>query len=554
MSTSIGNKGKDLTKRYYLAEGAIWTLSLVLIFSHFLGLALDQELPILNITLRNSQHYPFAVALMLIGACLYMEFEWKYSSHDSKESSQNSFRMMITASIAISSLLISYPTIVRYSSFHEISRFWFLGFLAIGFLFGVFVSTLVFSALMIRSAKDSKQLQLPRVPAVTRKNFFILSPLFLFLLFLYYLLHYYSPSVLYPISAFLVLVPFMFIIAGEITSLFFYYDENNQRMPYKKRIAYIREAVDFHDYAYHLIEHGEELAQDLSLPEGSTPQDMQMEIQKKFAASETRAPINFHVQVLEELELEIYPKDGNTKNIDKNNNGIKIRKRGGSPDNIRVLFLPDNEEYSSRELTLSIRNVEKCAEDFMRKQKNPKETTPEKCITYALNTAVISVLVEESGHILHRLVQSGMEAEVADAIKNHADVNEKAEAGWTPLLYAVAQGYPEIVKILLDAGANPDDSNVHKITPLMYSARYGNLEICKILLDHVADLNVQDVYGMSALIVASRDGHIEVVKELLDAGADPRIITLEGKKALDYAYERGHGQIAKLLKKAEKNL
>jgi ankyrin repeat protein len=162
----------------------------------------------------------------------------------------------------------------------------------------------------------------------------------------------------------------------------------------------------------------------------------------------------------------------------------------------------------------------------------------------------LDALVDEAGPLLHRLVESGQEKAVAEAIRNHCDVNEKAEAGWTPLLYASAQGYPRIARILLDAGANPDIGNVRGFTPLMYSARYGNIEVCEILLDHHASVNIQDVYGMTALIVASRDGHIEIVKRLLRAKADLTIATREGKRALDFAYACGHGKIAKMLKAA----
>ncbi|MBN2836083.1 MAG: ankyrin repeat domain-containing protein [Candidatus Delongbacteria bacterium] len=547
----MNNTAKELSIRYYVVEGTIWTLSLVLIISRFLGLAPDQELPVLDITLKNSQNYSLAVALMLIATLFYMVFEWKYSSHDAKSSFPNGIRLMITKLVAIISLLISYPVIVQNTDFANVSRLWFLGFLTIGLLLGGIVSTLAFTTLMIRSLQASKQLQLPRIPAVTRALYISLIPLFLILLFLYYLLIYFSPQIFNQIAVILVLLPFFFMLAGEFASLFFAIDEKGKRIPYSMRISQLREIVDFHDYAYHLIYKGEDLAQDLSLPAGSTPQDIQMEIKKKFAVSETRVPMNFQVKQLEKVEFKFYPKDGSSDNSNPQNCGVKVRKYKGKGKNFRVLFIPDDKDYTSMELSISTSAVEKYAEEYIRNHPS-EEPNIQKIFSYALNTAVINSFAEESGPILHRLVQSGMEKEVVEAIKNHADVNEKAEAGWTPLLYAVAQGYPKIVSILLDAGANPEISNVNKITPLMYSARYGNTEICKILLDHEVDLDTQDIYGMTALIVAARDGHKEIVELLLKAGADTEIETREGKKAVDFAYERGNGQIAKLLKKAKK--
>ena len=48
-------------------------------------------------------------------------------------------------------------------------------------------------------------------------------------------------------------------------------------------------------------------------------------------------------------------------------------------------------------------------------------------------------------------------------------VNEKDEHGWTPLTVAVYNGYMEIAKLLLAAGANPYVVNNNGTTLLMYA-------------------------------------------------------------------------------------
>jgi hypothetical protein len=275
---------------------------------------------------------------------------------------------------------------------------------------------------------------------------------------------------------------------------------------------------------------------------------VQKAVQKKYEVNRSSAPKTFHVQQLEEVQIQFYPKDGNPQNNDKMNCGVRVQKRGGKEKQIRVLFVPDDAQHPKKEMSISSASVEKYAEQYIRGHADSEEAMLRKVLSHAVNSAVLDALVDDAGPLLHRLVQSGQEKAVSDAIKNHCDVNETAEAGWTPLLYASAQGYHRIVRMLLDAGANPDIGNVRGITPLMYSARYGNIEVCEILLEHHASVNVQDVYGMTALSIASRDGHIEIVKRLLRAKADLTIATREGKRALDFAYACGHGKIAKMLK------
>ncbi len=545
---------KELSTRYYVAEGAIWLLSAILIVSRFLGLAPDQELPFLNITPRNTQHFPAVVALLLIAAVLYMVVEWKQSSRVARDSFWQGVRITVTWLMAVASLWLSYPIIAQHTRFEGVSPAWYLGFVTIGFLLGMFASVLAFSALMIRSPQESKQLRLPRIPAATRAQFISWSPLILLLLLAYYSLLLFSPPVLTPAASALVLVPFLLMISEVWASLFLARDDNGKRIPYANRIARFKEIHDFHDYAYILIDRGEQTAKEITVHTDSTPKAIQQAMQKRYSAGQPRAPINFHVQQLEEIQLQFYPKDGNPENNDPRNCGIKVHKQRGKIERIRVLFLPDDAEYPKKEMSISSAAVEKYAEEYIRDHPDPKDANFRKVFSHAVNAAVIDAFVEETGPLLHRFVESGQEAGVAEAIKKHADVNERAEAGWTPLLYASAQGYPRIARMLLDAGANPDIGNVHGITPLMYSARYGNIEICQILLDHEAAVNLQDIYGMTALIVASRDGHPQIVNRLLGAGADPGIATREGKKAVDFAYECGHGKIAKLLKKANKGV
>ncbi|MGH8546384.1 MAG: ankyrin repeat domain-containing protein, partial [Gammaproteobacteria bacterium] len=180
-----------------------------------------------------------------------------------------------------------------------------------------------------------------------------------------------------------------------------------------------------------------------------------------------------------------------------------------------------------------------------------EDLSPQKVLSYALNEAVKTLVFHEPAPLFAAAMQ-GKEDEVANLLTQEVDVNERAAAGWNALLAATAQGYPKIMKRLLDAGANPDIGNLHSITPIMYAARYGNVESCKLLLDYGADINLQDWSDQTALMVATRTGHVEVAAMLIDAGADLTIKDEESRSALDICTQLKQGQIAKLIRAASK--
>lgn len=249
-----------------------------------------------------------------------------------------------------------------------------------------------------------------------------------------------------------------------------------------------------------------------------------------------------------------YPKDGDPKNKDPLNLGFRVRNGKGKHGDVRVVAIPDDPTKPKRELAIHTEVVEKYAEEYVKAHSDPEDLSFRKIFSHAVNTAVIEVMTDEAGPPLHRLVRTGQEQGVAELLKQKPDVNEKAESGWTPLLYAAAQGYPRIVRMLLDAGANPEICNLRGITPLIFGARYGNLDVCKILLEFGADVDAPDqgIEGITALMWASFNGNFGLVRMLLKAKANPLIKSRKGQTALEMAQANGHGGIAKLLRAAIK--
>lgn len=94
-----------------------------------------------------------------------------------------------------------------------------------------------------------------------------------------------------------------------------------------------------------------------------------------------------------------------------------------------------------------------------------------------------------------------------------------------PLLYACSRKDPEMVKLLIQHGANvnvvlkfdPEDDT--DSTLLHMAVFYGNLEICQELVAAGADVNAADVLGETPLFVAVRKGKPAIAELLLTHGA-----------------------------------
>ena len=80
----------------------------------------------------------------------------------------------------------------------------------------------------------------------------------------------------------------------------------------------------------------------------------------------------------------------------------------------------------------------------------------------------------------------------------------------------------QVVELLLVRGANKEHRNVSDYTPLSLAASGGYVNIIKLLLNHGAEINSRtgSKLGISPLMLAAMNGHTNAVKLLLDMGSD----------------------------------
>lgn len=115
------------------------------------------------------------------------------------------------------------------------------------------------------------------------------------------------------------------------------------------------------------------------------------------------------------------------------------------------------------------------------------------------------------------------------------DVSSGFITGYSPLTRAVICENPEIVDMLLRAGADPDVQVDRLDTALIIAERTFLFSIVSQLLAAGADPNIQNAYGNTALMLAVSRGSKERIELLLKAGANPDLKDRDGKITRDFA-------------------
>lgn len=132
-----------------------------------------------------------------------------------------------------------------------------------------------------------------------------------------------------------------------------------------------------------------------------------------------------------------------------------------------------------------------------------------------------------------------------------ANIDATADSGRTVLMDAASRGLTEAVQIILGAGAaiNARTASEQK-TALMFASDEGHTDIARMLLDQRAEVSAQDSTGKTALIMAAARGRTEVVRLLLQRGADVNAKDQFENTALRNAEKYGGPEVTALLRSA----
>lgn len=85
-------------------------------------------------------------------------------------------------------------------------------------------------------------------------------------------------------------------------------------------------------------------------------------------------------------------------------------------------------------------------------------------------------------------------------------MNKRDPLGSTALLYAYEKGARDIVKLLIEGGADITQANNAGQTPLHFAAKSAHKEIMRLLIESGGDINATDKTGKTPLIYAAQNG------------------------------------------------
>jgi len=168
---------------------------------------------------------------------------------------------------------------------------------------------------------------------------------------------------------------------------------------------------------------------------------------------------------------------------------------------------------------------------------------------------------------LHQASYNGYTEIVRILLEKGADVNVMDSAGNNSLILASYSGNEQIVEMLTRNGANVNQKDADERTPLIIAAKQGYKSIVSMLIAKGADINAKDKYlstaltyspsyeiadllikngahinernhrGETPLIFATINKHKDVVAFLISNGANVSCVDDEQKQAIDYANE-----------------
>lgn len=123
-------------------------------------------------------------------------------------------------------------------------------------------------------------------------------------------------------------------------------------------------------------------------------------------------------------------------------------------------------------------------------------------------------------------------------ISSNEDVDFNAKSDSDKLAFSsdVSGDYIEIIRRLIENGADVNCADNFHTSPLMMASKKGHLDVVRMLIEKEAFVNAKDDFDRNVLLYSAKFGDLEITRLLIDNGADVNI----KNKANDTALMTAH--------------
>lgn len=111
-----------------------------------------------------------------------------------------------------------------------------------------------------------------------------------------------------------------------------------------------------------------------------------------------------------------------------------------------------------------------------------------------LDYYLLDFVFEGNIELVKLLLEIGADINISDTYDNF---------NYTPLMWAIASNHNNIIKLLIDKGADVNKTGKYNETPLMKAVRMKNTYAVKLLLKNGANINLKNSFNNSALDLVS---------------------------------------------------
>uniref|UniRef100_A0A8C1Y650 Euchromatic histone-lysine N-methyltransferase 2 n=1 Tax=Cyprinus carpio TaxID=7962 RepID=A0A8C1Y650_CYPCA len=158
-------------------------------------------------------------------------------------------------------------------------------------------------------------------------------------------------------------------------------------------------------------------------------------------------------------------------------------------------------------------------------------------VKYLIQSGACVYHAEEDGSTgLHHAAKLGnLEVVLLLLSTGQVDINAQDSGGWTPIIWAAEHRHIDVIRALLNRGADVTLRDKEMNVCLHWASFSGCAEIAELVLNAGCPLTSINQHGDTPLHIAAREGYIDCVTLFLSRGADIDIMNKEGDTPLSLA-------------------